>query len=72
MDADALVTLVSGTAGALTTLVFFVVAFIKGWIVPGFIYLEMKLDRDYWRSLADRIVTTTEHLVQPLQRPGGG
>ena len=44
--------------------------FVKGWWVPGFVYYELKLDRDYWRSLADRLVTTTEQLVQPPQRGG--
>ena len=57
-----------GTLGVVTTLAFVILAFLRGWIVPGIQYEDLKIDRDYWRSVADRALTAVERVVQPPNR----
>jgi peptidoglycan/LPS O-acetylase OafA/YrhL len=63
--------LLSGTVGAVGVLTFFVLAFMRGYIVPGKIYDDLARDRDYWRSLADRTANTARRLVPPADAESG-
>ena len=71
-DVGTLSSLVQGGAGALAALAFIVVALIRGWLVPGMIYQDLKQERDYWRSVADRALTAAEKVVPVLTRVSGG
>lgn len=63
MTPDALVALASGTAGTITTLAFFLVAFMRGWVHSKSDYDDLKADRDFWRATAWRTLGTTEKLA---------
>ena len=68
MQPDALIALVQGGSGALVMAAFFIVAFIRGWIVPGLLYDDLRLERDYWRSVADRALTVAEKVAPTVLR----
>ena len=61
---------VVGPNGAFFLLIAAVFGIWRGWIVPGWIYEEMRASRDKWEFiatrnalLADRITGTVEHVV---------
>lgn len=66
MDPDAIVAIASGGGGAITVLSFFIVMFIRGWIHADPAYQDLKEDRNYWRSVADRALTANEKFATPV------
>lgn len=81
MSPDNLSNLYSGTAGAVTVLGTILILFIRGIIVPKMHVDElrkqyeqqlenMSKERDYFRSITDRVLATTERLVPPSSGTG--
>ena len=67
---EIIIDLAKGTAGGILVLSFFILAFIRGWVIPGIVYEDLKHDRNYWRSVADRALTAAERFVEPLTDRG--
>ena len=67
MSPDAIIALAQGSLGAIATLAFFIVMFIRGFIIPKPQYDDLIKDRDYWRSVADRALTTAERLAPTVE-----
>lgn len=70
MGPDDIGNLISGTVGAIGVFAFFSGLMIKGYLIPKTQYDDMKEDRNYWRSVADRVLTATEKVVPPIVEVG--
>lgn len=54
--------------GTVAALGFFVMAFLRGWIVPSAQYADMKRDRDDWKRIALTGTDAAEKALAQMQR----
>lgn len=67
METEALIELIT-RGGVIGVLAFFLIAFLRGWIVSKGIYEEAKEDRDHYRRLAERGTNLAEEASDLSER----
>lgn len=67
MDATLLDLVLQG--GAVGVLVWNVVGFMRGWIVPGSTYQAIVREKDEWKSLTLEMLKTTRDAVRIADKP---
>jgi hypothetical protein len=55
--------------GAVTILAVIVVAFLRGWVVPGSYHDKVVAERDEWKDLAVELMQTASKAVGLVERP---